>query len=490
MSVARQFLIYGIGGAASRLAAIILVPLYTRALNIGEYGHLEVLLGLHALALLLMGLQSESAVARDYFEAREQGTLAQLKWAGLVITAMGSGLLVGCWALAAAIGYLPREIAGYAPLIFAMTVPAQIFAVQLIILRFAGNPAGFAFLSFLDLTLCAVFSAVLILRVNLGVSGALIGIMLSKVLCMFLAWPRSFGRLRGHHPSRALVRRMLAYALPTMPSVLLNWLQTNGTRVLLAAFLMLSDVAIAGLAIKVAALYGFLVYSFRLAWEPYSFEKLATLENDPQVYARALQWYVLAMFPIAGMTVIVSPLLVSILAPAAYAAATSLTTFFILGQFWTGAISVLAIGIHGARKTSRLTHVYGWGAVLNVALLAGLSGIVGVSAAAIGFFASSMLSALLAAWYSNRYFDTRFSARLLALSFVATTLFGIAGYMLHKDFAYPGAALGEQLRAAGGIAVALLASSAIIGIWGTEAGRLRQMADTLVRAILPKVRRR
>ena len=38
MAFARDLVIYGLGGAASRLAAIVLVPLYTRALPVEAYG--------------------------------------------------------------------------------------------------------------------------------------------------------------------------------------------------------------------------------------------------------------------------------------------------------------------------------------------------------------------------------------------------------------------------------------------------------------------
>jgi O-antigen/teichoic acid export membrane protein len=54
---------------ASRLAAVVLVPLYTRTLSITDYGRLELLLALHALVVILSGLQTESSIAREFFEA-------------------------------------------------------------------------------------------------------------------------------------------------------------------------------------------------------------------------------------------------------------------------------------------------------------------------------------------------------------------------------------------------------------------------------------
>lgn len=479
MSVARQFVIYGISGAASRLAAILLVPLYTRTLSVRDYGQLEVLLAIYLLAVLLVGMQSESALARDYNEAAKAGTQRQLIWGSLVMTAAGTATLLALVLPLAGLGLLPGDVSGNLALLIAMTIPAQLLGIQLVLLRFAGAPVRFALLSFADLGLSALFSFLLIVWQGWGVSGALAGIALGKTLCVALAWPMTFRFPPRTAPPRALLRQMAAYALPTMPSVLLNWAQTNGNRILLAIFLTLSDVAMAGIAIKVAALYGFLTYSFRLAWEPYSFEKLSELEADPGIYNRAFQWYAIGMFLAAGLATLVSPLLVSILAPPAYRGAAEFSGYFIIGQFWVGAISILCIGIHGARRTSLLTHVYGAGAIVNMILLAVLSSSAGVVAAAWGFMISSMLSALLAARYSEAHFRTGFSGRLIGVSLIATAIFAVFSQLILSG------AFAASWKLVGVLPYLVLACSlpavlAAIAAVGLEKGRLSVMLNELL----------
>lgn len=482
MSVVRQFVIYGISGAASRLAAILLVPLYTRTLSVRDYGQLEVLLALYMLAVLLVGLQSESALARDYHQAAREGTQRRLVWGSLAMTMAGSVALLAIILPLVWLNLLPANVAEALPWLLAMTLPAQLLGIQLVMLRFAGAPVRFALLSFLDLGLSAFFSFVLIVMMGWGIFGALAGIAIGKILCVVLAWPITFRLPSRAGPSRALLRQMAHYALPTMPSVLLNWAQTNGNRILLAIFLTLSDVALAGIAIKVAALYGFLTYSFRLAWEPYSFEKLTALASDPGIYNRAFQWYVLGMFLAAGLATLVSPLLVSILAPSSYRDAAELSGYFIIGQFWVGAISILCIGIHGARRTSLLTHVYGAGAIVNMLLLAVLSNLIGVAAAAWGFMISAMLSALLAARYSETHFRTGFSGRFIALTLIATGLFAmlsqlmLGGIPTTASWSF-GPALPYFVLA--GSLLTILAAIAAIGL---ERGRLRVMWGELTAA--------
>src|SRR5690348_16290605 len=117
MAFARDLLIYGIGGAASRLAAIVLVPLYTRALPVEAYGRLELLLALLALGVLIVGLQGESALARDLHQARAEGWDGRLVAASLVMVAMGTVALAVLALAVLASGTVPGDVAAYFPLV-------------------------------------------------------------------------------------------------------------------------------------------------------------------------------------------------------------------------------------------------------------------------------------------------------------------------------------------------------------------------------------
>jgi O-antigen/teichoic acid export membrane protein len=472
MSFLRQFFIYGVGGAATRLAAVVLVPLYTRTLSVPEYGRLEVLLAIHALMLIFAGMQLESSVARDFYEARRLGESAQLAWSTLWFTVAGAAVVAIAMASAWLLGCLPGLLAPRTlVLLLVLTFPAQLFGIQLVILRFGGRPKTFALASFCDLAVSAIFSVWFIIGLHTGIDGALAGMLIGKVVCVAFAWQATFGKLVRITVYGSLAKRILSYGLPTIPAVLIGWVQNAGSRLLLAAALTLSDVAIAGIAIKVAAIYSFIVYSFRLAWEPFSIAKLEEIESDPRVYHRTLEWYVATMFLVAGVAILISPQIVRVLAPPAYASSGTIAVLFLMGQFWVGMTNVLVIGIHGARRTSLLLPVYGYGAALNILILFALAPLVGVAAAGLGFLAGAIFSAYLARHYSNKHFNTGFTLRIMGWTSLASVGFVTAWYALSLHF-NPGrdSPAGSWTLFALGLAL-LLAALAIVAGKAFDPGR-------------------
>ena len=68
-SVARNVIIYGIGGVLSQAAGLITLPLMTRFLSSWEYGSIEVITSLTGYFNLLIGLNLMTGLYRFFFEA-------------------------------------------------------------------------------------------------------------------------------------------------------------------------------------------------------------------------------------------------------------------------------------------------------------------------------------------------------------------------------------------------------------------------------------
>ncbi len=448
----RRVLIFGISSAVSRLSAIVLVPMYVRAMSVQEYGDLELLLSISALMVLVGGMQSESAVLRDHSELSSSGRSHAYAWCALLISALGCLATCGIMVAAAALSWLSASVADGRVfwLLLALALPSQVLGVQLTILRCSGSPWAFALLSFGDLVLGLALSVVCVGTLGLGVPGALLGLLGGKVVAVTLAWPWTFGWPAGDWHQRPLLTRMLRYGVPAIPAVVMGWVQTAGIRVALAACLDIRDVAVAGVAIRVAAIYGLAVSSFRMAWEPHAMSRLSGDDVDPSRFGREMSWYVVVMFLLAGASIVVAPGVTLALSTPEYVAAGPLACLFIAGQFWVGLQSIASMGIHGSRRTSLLFPVTSCAAISNVAAIVALAPWIGVYAAGAGFLLGSVVGVCLSAHFSNRLYSTRFDPVLLGWALLATTGFAVGWILFLARFP---AARSEPLPMLGSIAL-------------------------------------
>jgi O-antigen/teichoic acid export membrane protein len=429
MPFLRQLLIYGIAGTASRLVGVVLVPLYTRAFSVADYGTFEVLLAVYLVATLMTGWQSESGLSRDYHEAFKEGWDRALIWSAVKISLTGFAFTTMLVTVAYLTGYVPPVLAPYLPWVMALVFPTQLINLQLIVLRFSNRPILFAVLSVSDLIISAIVSVILVRGLELGIVGAIVGLAAGKSVVAVSAWAQTFGSPPRHCSTLEVRRRVLRYGSPLMVPAALNWMQKYGNSILLALLLTLSDVGIAGIALKIAAIFEVAALSFRQAWDPFAFSKLGDPEAAQPVFRRALVLYMVVMGAVAGMVTLLAPIATALLAPPAYASAGALAGLFVMAQFWSGAVSILAIGIHGSRRVSRIVYSYGIGALLNIALVVLFSHVLGIVVAGIGALASAVTTALLAARLSERTFAIRFNWRLLIVSTLVTSVFALLTYV-------------------------------------------------------------
>ena len=82
--------IYGLGTVISRFIGIILLPVLTRVLSQPEYGLLDLLMTISALAFVLCEFQIISGVSRAYYDSKKDGVLELLIGTALCLYVVAS----------------------------------------------------------------------------------------------------------------------------------------------------------------------------------------------------------------------------------------------------------------------------------------------------------------------------------------------------------------------------------------------------------------
>lgn len=382
---------------------------------------------------VIAGIQSESAVLREFYETSCLN-VQKVILNGFLISALGfffvcsvfSFLLMGISDLKSIFSFQTTL------LLFLLILPTQILNIQFIVLRCKNKIKKFAFLSFFDLIVSLVVSLLLILKFRQGIDSVLIGLLAGKMLSLAFSSRTFFDIGKDYSNDNKLLVQMLFYGLNSMPTVLINWLQNFSSRIFFAPFLSITEIAIIGTAYKLSAIFSIITSSFKLAWEPIAFSKMSSEKIDREWFHKSYKIYIFLMLIIALTCELLIIFLNARITTSDYRAAGYLSWFFILGHFWTGLLLFLTIGIHATRKTILLLPIFGVGLFINILTIICFSRFLNEYSAGVGFLLGNIASAVVAQKISTRNKEFTFSTKYLNFAVLFSILFVILGFFINK----------------------------------------------------------
>lgn len=371
-ALVRDTFVYGVGEAATRALAFLTLPIYARALSpaeFGEYSYIGTLVGL-ASALLVLG--GDTAYAR-YFFANDSVDYRR------VLTTTWIGFL-GVWKLiatAVAIAYAPA----LAEWSFGTTTATQLFIVAnmavpiSIINRMCGQVLrnqfrpwaysamylGFGFLSI-------AFAIVAVAVLHLGVFGILLGLLLGEVAQLpFRIW--SVRGMFGRKISGALLRSLLAFGVPLVPTSVAYWVFLTSDRIVLGQVASLEQVGLYAVAGTLIAVGATAISALGQAWTPHA---MAAYEEDDAGARRLVSnvaTYLLAAFGFLAVALTTfSHEFFGILTTSSYASAASLVPPLGLAMVAQASMTVTSLGITLKKRTAFLALLAWVAAIVNLGL--------------------------------------------------------------------------------------------------------------------------
>jgi enterobacterial common antigen flippase len=407
---------YGLMGALSRCAGLLLLPFLTRLLNPQEYGVIEIVITLNALLAVISTLSLESAVARNWFECEQERTTKQLV-TNILALVLGFGLLnvTVVWLFAP---HIAEQLLGDASngIFLSLGALAALFtalsSISGIVLRmerriFKYNMLGlFHTMSYAGLTLFLIFSmkdqllaVFLALTLAAGFSLVLGLLLISPFLSLRVSWLHLAPSLR--------------YSLPLLPSVAIGWLNKQVDRFLLLTLLGLSAVGTFGAAARLASIISFLVMVFRQAWLPLSIESMGAEKGRSEFYRRALNYYSGFMLCCALPLIAYSKEILTVLVPAEYHPGYVAVPWLIGAFLLHGSANLTNIGMLLSKRTGGNSTAAAIGAISNIGLALLLIPRFGILGAGIGSFTAQLVFTALLWHRSTLVSDVRFDTQKL-----------------------------------------------------------------------------
>jgi len=380
--------VYAVGQILTRLASVLLLPLYTLCLTSADYGVTAILDLTAAILSLMIGGGMVSAVARFHFDSDSPAHRDRLWWTGLTYLATTSCVvLLPLW--------MGRQVLSDLTLgenypdgghLYTLTIAtilvqnvAQLVEAYLRVLKWSGV---FVAISFGRLLLNVGLNVWLLVGMEMGVEGLLLGnfaASLVHTVALLLVFVKTRGRFQFDF---SLSLQMLRFSAPLVVTAMLAMLMHEADRYFLRVFISMEEVGVYSLAHKIGfAVNTLCLLPFSSIWNVAIYD-IDRMPRANDLYAKVFGWFVGGMGILllgAALTVhSVLPLLI----PNAYADATDLISVILLGFFLFGLQLQFEVPALLAKRTSFMIPGSIAGVIVNVAANFLLIPIYGASGAA------------------------------------------------------------------------------------------------------------
>lgn len=431
MKVLRNTSLYVAAGLLPNVVNIILLPVYTRFLEPGDYGLVSLVTTLMSFLATMAGLQLANTTARLYFDYRGDRLKTYVSTILFALLAINGLLMLG-YHLAGPrlthglfprveIAYMPHVLLGLIGLFFMTIVNfcKGLFRVQERAGLFLAGSISFVFAG-------AGFGIYFVVVRRMGAEGVLLATAANAALhaVLLLVYVRSLLAIRF---DVRVLRTALSYSLPLIPHVMGGVLFAYTDKYILSFYVPLASIGLYDLACRLANVMRMIITSYHAAMTP-DFIRGA-LQNRAETTRRyavtITRWAVLLCGMFLGFSLFAEAI-IRVLAPPAYHAAYRLVPILAAGFVFRGLHGFPIAALMVEKRTKIFPLITLSAGLLNVLLNLWLIPRFGVTAAAWTTLLAYAFAFILAMGFSRRYYALCFEWRALAfVSGLTLVLLGI-----------------------------------------------------------------
>jgi O-antigen/teichoic acid export membrane protein len=470
--VAKNSLIYALGGIITNGGSILLMPIYTRFLTPTEYGVVGSVTILNTLMISILGLGLAGAVTRFYFDSNDKS-----HWRSFLGTVSVFVILFGF--LATALLFLFGEpildlffrSVRYDPYL-KMGVLIGYFGIfpliPLALMQAKGEAVKYRLLTTVSFLLLTCFMFLFVIGMRRGAIGVLgAQLVASGAMAFYYAYyVVKEGSLRIH---ASHLRNALRFSIPIMIYTILGITAEMSSRYLAERFTNLSDFGLYSFALLYSSGLALVASATNMAWIPV-FYKNAGQPNAKYIYGQFALYYLSGMCGLGLGMSLFSREIISIVASASFYEAHKVVPVLVLSSLLSSCIWTLAANpIFYEKRTTHLLWITGISA--GICILSGLWLIpnLGIMGASISLLLSNTVLVSLAFFVSQKLYPVRYNLIKTGLVVGSAVVIAIVGY----GFAPERTIVGVLLKVA--LSVTFVASLFLYRVF-----TIRQLQDGLL----------
>lgn len=430
----KDLLIYSTGEVFLKATVFLTLPFYTRIFTPEEYGIWSFIVTAVSLLNSIMILGGDSAYSRFFFEAKSEREkrLITSTWFGS-LALWSAGLVIFCLPITGLFSVWSFGTKEYGLLFILTLLAAPLTLVNTMCgqaLRNRFQAKLFSTLNVVSTLLSVGFSLIGAVVMKLGLVGLLGGTLFATLVILPVRLWTVRDLLRPVFSVKVL-RDLLMFGAPLIPSSLAYWVFAMSDRILLGKLSTLEQVGLYTVANQVTIILVFFHGALGQAWSPHAIRVYEEQPEQASVFFGRVMTYILAGFGLlsVGITTFSHEILMVLSTPPFYAARLAIGPLA-LGFVAYGTTQVTALGISLKKKTHYFA-LFSWAAaLLNVGLNVLLIPIWGMIAASWTTMAAYLFLTLVYLTVSQRLWPVAYETRRTLVVAGLTFIFTIAAPLL------------------------------------------------------------
>lgn len=432
-AVIKDSLVYGIASILSRGLSLLVLPIYTRVLTPSDYGALDMIVMLGALANLVVALEVQQGLARFWGEMSSnsaQRRLASTAWwfsISMYILFLISSLLLSEHINSALFG-TPHLITALRLGLIFITINGIFYLLQNQF-RWELRSKEYASVSFLYSCFTLIFSGGFSYGLNLGLNGILLGQILAVALVSIISWWRLRNTLVFEF-DKSMLLRMLVFSAPLVPSAFATFLSLYVNRLALNILATLNDVGLFGVGSRIAGMVTLLTMGINSGLTPLIYKHFAE-KDTPKNLARIFDGFIVVALLGCLSLSLFSKELLFLFTPLNYHLAYKLV-YFLAPAFLLAQIYIFFPGISIKNKNHFQLIITTLASLISIFANWSLVPLLGIYGAAIATLLSSLIFLLFWIFFSQKLYHIPFKIKAVLLAAFVFSTCQIAGFFIDE----------------------------------------------------------
>ncbi|MBR2335634.1 MAG: polysaccharide biosynthesis C-terminal domain-containing protein [Clostridia bacterium] len=357
-------LIFTVGKFVSKLIVIFMLPFYTSYLSSAEYSTSDLITNLCNLIIPLACLGVSEGIFRN--AADKSVDKESFFTNGAMLMIFGSA---GFLALSPLLNFFDYFDA-YIWLIILYVIASNMHSVCSQYVCAIGRTKLFAGQGVLNTALTVVLNIIFLVGFNMGIIGYVLSIVLADFLTTVFVFlvAKLYRAFIPSKISRAVMKDLLRFCLPLVPSTIFWWITGVSDRYLVAAMVSDEENGLYAAAYKIPTLLTYVVTIFNDAWKLSAVSESEDRSKCAEFYTQVYKYYIAIMFVGGGALAVCSQLFAKILFADSYFAAWVFIPVLSAATVFTALDTFLGSVYFTVKRTQVSLWTSLLGAIVNVAL--------------------------------------------------------------------------------------------------------------------------